>query len=180
MNPQSMSKETNVEVIIGATSADPGSLTSVALLEELLTESIRLRDLYKNARLQIPSGQYRELRRIVDHHYKQQFGIIDLIVDRIRALGGAVGLFASEFLQSGQYCRVLRGPQALNRLLHDFLEAHESLLSMARLHCSNDATYWVRDFAVGQVVLANERQSELISEILLRSDPQQRLQTDVQ
>jgi starvation-inducible DNA-binding protein len=165
---------------VDAASGDAGSRTPVEILEELLTHSIRLRDLYKLARWQIPSGQFRELRRMLDDHYKAQLSLIDVIVDRIRVLGGAVGVFASEFLQSAQTCRLLRGPRALNGLLHDFLEAHESVLSAVRPHDSNDDHHWVRDLAVGQVVLTNEQQCELISGVLLRNDPQQRfLQTDV-
>jgi hypothetical protein len=129
-----------------------------------------------SARGKIPSSQFRELRRMLDDHYKEQLGLIDVIIDRIRDLGGAVGVFASEFLQCAQYCRLLRGPGAVNRLLHDFLDAHESLLSVARPH---DEPHWVHDFAVGQVVLTNEGQCELIGGMLLRNEPQQRFrQTD--
>jgi starvation-inducible DNA-binding protein len=183
MNPQSMrAEEFEVEMINRAirTASNAASRSSVAVLEELLTHSIPLRDLYKNARLQIPSGQFPELRRILDDHYKEQLSLVDAIIDRIRVLGGAVGVFASEFLQSGQSCRLLRGPRAFRGLLHDFLDAHESVLSAARPHYSNDDHHWVRDFAVGQVVLTNEQQCELISGLLLRNEPQQgSRQTDV-
>lgn len=156
---------------VAAASAEAASRRPLAVLEELLTHSIRLRDLYKNARWQIPSGQLRELRGILNDHYKEQLGLIDVIVDRIRALGGAVGVFASEFIQSTQACRPLRGPRALNRLLHDFLDAHDSVLSAARPHDSDDGQRWVRDLAVGQVVLTNEQQCELINGMLLKSEP---------
>jgi hypothetical protein len=54
----------------------------------------------------------------------------------------------------------LRGPRALNGLLHDFLDAHESVLSAACPRESNEDHSWVRDFAVGRVVLTNEQQCE--------------------
>lgn len=171
MNPQSICvKEPNPVV---ATLDEAGSRTTVAVLEELLTHSIHLREFYKNARWQVPSSQFLDLRRMLDDHYKEQVSLVDVLVDRIRILGGAVRVFASEFLQRSQFCRVLRGPRAVNRLLHELLEAHESVLSAARPHDSNDHHHWVRDFAVGQVVLTNEQQCELISGMLLSNEPQQ-------
>ncbi len=171
MNPQSMCVEQSSPVV--ATVDEAGLRTTVAVLEELLTHSIHLREFYKNARWQIPSSQFHELRRMLDDHYKGQLSLIDVVVDRIRILGGTVRVFASEFLRSTQFCRVLRGSGALNRLLHDLLEAHESVLSAARPHDSNDHHRWVRDFAVGQVVLTNEQQCELINGMLLSNEPQQ-------
>jgi starvation-inducible DNA-binding protein len=182
MNSQSMRSEEfeTAAAALAGSAADAVSRRPVVVLEELLTQSIQLRDMYKNARWQVPSGQFGELRRILEDHYKEQLSLIDVIVDRIRVLGGAVGVFASEFLQSTRFCRLLRGPRALNRLLHDFLEAHESVLSAARPHDSNGDHQWMRDFAVGRVVLTNEQQCESINGMLLRNDPQQRLlQSDV-
>jgi starvation-inducible DNA-binding protein len=160
--------------VVAAAAADAASRTTGAVLEELLTQTIRLRDLYKYARRQVPSDQFGELRRTLDDRYQEQLSLVDVIVDRIRVLGGAVGVFASEFLQSPQVCRPLRGPRALNGLIHDLLEAHESVLSAARPHHSNDDHPWMRDLVVGQVVLTNEQQCELISGMLLKNEPQQR------
>jgi starvation-inducible DNA-binding protein len=161
-------------------SCDPALRTTVAVLEELLTHSIHLRELYKNARWQIPSGQFREVRQMLDDHYREQLSLIEVIVDRISLLGGAVRVFASEFLRSPQMSRVLRGPGALNRLLHDLFDAHEIVLSVARPHDSSDDQHWVRDFAVGQVVLTNKQQCESVNGILLSNEPQQRFrQSDV-
>ena len=174
MNPRPMRPTKDPRIapaMVAATAADVASRTPLAALEELLTHSIRLRDLYKNARWQVPSGQFGGLRRILDDHYKEQLNLIDVIVDRIRALGAPVGVFASEFLQSAPCCPPLRGPKALNRLLHDFFDAHESLLSAARPHDSNDDQPWVRDLVVGQVVLTNEQQCESINGVLLKSEP---------
>ena len=161
--------------VVAAAAATVASRTTGAVLEELLTHTILLRDLYKNARRQLPSSQFGELRRMVDDHYQGQLNLVDIIVDRIRVLGGTVGVFASEFLQSPPVCRPLRGPRALNRLIHDFLEAHESVLSVARPHYSNHDHDWMRDFAVGQVVLTNAQQCELIGGMLFGSEPQQRV-----
>jgi starvation-inducible DNA-binding protein len=182
MNPRSMRPTNHPRITpagAAATAADAASRTPLAVLEEMLTHSIRLRDLYKNARWQISSGQFGGLRRILDDHYKEQVRLIDVIVDRIRVLGGTVGVFASEFLQSAPSCRLLPGPRALNRLLHEFFDAHESVLGAARSNDSNDERPWVHDFAVGQVVLTNEQQCESINGVLLKNEAPLRVcQTD--
>ncbi len=159
---------------------EPASHTPLAVLEELLTHSIRLRDLYKNARSQIPSDHCGDLRLIMDEHYKEQLGLIDVIVDRVRVLGGAVGVFASEFLQGDKCRRLLRSAQALKQLLHEFLDAHESVLRAARPQDSDEDEHWMRDVAVSQVVLTNEQQCESINGVLLKNGAPLRFrQTDV-
>jgi starvation-inducible DNA-binding protein len=164
----------------GAEAPEQRLRSSVAVLEEVLTESIRLRDSYKHARLQIPSGRSSELSRVLNEHYQEQVELVDVIVDRIRALGGAVGVFASEFLQSPQYCRMLRGPSAFQQLLRGLLDAHESILSTARPPHANDDAAWMHDFAVGRVVLANEQQCDVIDKVLHTNAPGAMLrQTDV-
>jgi starvation-inducible DNA-binding protein len=174
------SNSSKVSTVVAAVAVEAAARTPASVLEELLAHSIRLRNLYKNARSQISSTEFRELRRILDDHYREQLSLIDAIVDRIRALGGAVGVFASDFLQGAQFCRVLRGPRALNRLLYELREAHESVLGAARVQDSGDDHHWVRDFAVGQVVLTNEQQGEVINGMLLRNDPRQRFcHTDI-
>src|ERR1700679_2157377 len=68
----------------------------VEVLEELLTHSIHLRDIYKNARWQTADLQFRSLRQLFDGHYNEQIQLVDLLVDRIRALNGAGRIFAGD------------------------------------------------------------------------------------
>ena len=84
---------------IPVTGADASPCKTVAVLQELLTQSIHLRDLYKNARWQFSGMEFRDLRQMLDDHYKAQLSVIDVLVDRIRNLGGAARVFAGDFLQ---------------------------------------------------------------------------------
>ena len=164
---------------IPVTGADASPCKTVAVLQELLTQSIHLRDLYKNARRQFSCIESRDLRQMLDDHYKEQLSVIDVLVDRIRNLGGAARVFAGDFLQRTQFRHSLRGRIAPKRLLHELLEAHESVLDAARPNGSDEDHLWMRDLAVGQVMLTNDVQSWAINERLLGHDPQQRfLQMD--
>jgi DNA-binding ferritin-like protein len=82
--------------------ANAESRKTIAVLDELLNQSIHLRDLYRNARWQTADIQYRRLRRLFERHYIEQLQLVDVLTDRIRLLGEARQLFASTFLQSEQ------------------------------------------------------------------------------
>jgi hypothetical protein len=136
-------------------------------LEWLLDGSIRLRDLYRHARGQTGDSQLVQLRQIFDAHYKEQVRLVDLLIDRARIAGGAGRVFAGTFLQVPQPSWDLRSRQTRIRMLRTLLDAHEQILSVALPggdEKKDDA--WIRDFAVGQVVLANEEQSRWICDLL--------------
>ena len=146
---------------------------TVVLLDDFLTHTLPLRDLYKSARYQCDDIHFRHLRALLDTHYKEQLALVDVLVDRIRALGGASRVLAGAFLQGTPSCYALRGQCAPNRLLCDLLEAHESVLSAAY----TAGTYGLRadpsalhDFAAGQVMLANNLQRSSVEEQLVRLD----------
>jgi starvation-inducible DNA-binding protein len=150
---------------------------TVALLDELLAHSIRLRDLYTNARWQTTDIQFRHLRLLFDGHYKEQLRLVDVLIDRIRMLGYPGRVLAGVFLQGTQFSYALRGRTSPIRLLRDLLDAHELVLSAARPGTNSGSQDGpsIRDFAVGQVVLTNDLQSRSIGEQLARRDDKRRL-----
>jgi len=158
-----------------STDGDAESHKTIAVLSELLGQSIDLRDLYKNARWQTADIQYRRLRQLFGRHYKEQLQLVDVLTDRIRVLGGARRLFASQYLQGTRFACALRGNKAAGRLLCELLDAHEAVLNTGRTNGSALDEQWARDFAVGQVVLTNDAQRSSISDELADSDPRQRV-----
>jgi starvation-inducible DNA-binding protein len=153
-------------------STGDGNATSktVTLLDELLAHSIRLRDLYTNARRQTSDIEFHHLRLLFDGHYKGQLRLVDVLVDHIRMLGYTDRVLAGVFLQGTQFSYALRGRTSPIRLVRDLLDAHELVLSAAcpSAHSdSRDDSPSIRDFAVGQVVLTNDLQSWAISEQLI-------------
>jgi starvation-inducible DNA-binding protein len=139
-------------------------------LDELLTHSIRLRDLYRSARLQSAEMPSSRLRVVFDGHYKEQLRLVDVLVDRLRMLGGVHHISAGEFLNGSEVFHGLRSHRMRNRLFRDLLESHDSILTAARPSgkCDKqDDISWIRDFAVGQVVISNELQSQIICELML-------------
>jgi DNA-binding ferritin-like protein len=146
---------------------------TIAVLEELLELSICLRDLYRNARWQTADIQYRRLRQLFDRHYKEQLHLVDVLIERIRTLGGGQQILARNFLQGTQFACVLRGNKGASHLLNELLDAHESVLSTVRSNGSAVNAQWAHDFALGQVVLANDAQSSSIRDELADCEPKQ-------
>jgi starvation-inducible DNA-binding protein len=150
---------------------------TLVLLDELLTYTLRLRDLYKSARCQAADIQFRHLRPLFDTHYEEQLALVDVLVDRIRALGGASRVLAGSFLQGTASAYALRGHLARKRLLCDLLDAHEMVMSAAHpsgAYGQQTDSSAVQDFAVGQVLLTNDQQGCSVQEQLLRLDQARR------
>jgi DNA-binding ferritin-like protein len=135
------------------------ALKTVEVLEVLLAHSIYLRDLYGNARWQTAAAELRRLRQLFDGHHKQQIHLIDVLIDRIRALNGG-GPFARDFIDRTRSFQILRGRASTRHLLVELVDAHESVLSAALPAGTHygQVSSWTRDFAVGQVVLTNDQQ----------------------
>jgi starvation-inducible DNA-binding protein len=164
------------------TTSETQSYATVRILEELLAQSIHLRDLYKTARWQTADVQHRQLHQLFDVHYKEQIRLVDVLIDRIRMLGGSGSVFAGDFVKDSQ-CSCLRlGRKAAFRLVGELLDAHESVLNTAQPTRVGGDHKWARDFAIGQVVLTNDQQSWSLSEQLvtarLRKEFFDRLQTE--
>jgi starvation-inducible DNA-binding protein len=164
--------ESHRKIPHGSPEISQGNVTAdktVVLLDELLTHTLPVRDLYKTARCQAVDIHFRQLRELFDTHYKEQLRLVDVLVDRICALGGANRVLAGTFLQGTQPTYILRGHLAPKRLLCDLLDVHELVLSAAHAAGTNgpqtDASA-DRDFAVGRVVLTNDLQGHSVREQL--------------
>jgi hypothetical protein len=147
--------------------ADPASSETTNPLGSLLAGSIRLRDLYRHARRRTCDGRFGRPQTMFNAHCKEQVGLVDLLVDRVRIAGGASRIFADTFLQDPQPSWDPRSRSARLPMLRTLLDAHELILAVAL--SGGDETNdhaWIRDFAVGQVVLTNEQQSQSICDLL--------------
>jgi hypothetical protein len=146
---------------------DADSSESSNPLESLLNCSIRLRDLYRHARGRANDCQLVDLRRIFDTHHKEQVRLVDALIDRARSGGAAGRIFAGTFLRDPKPFWDSRSRHAAIRMLQTLLDAHEQILSVALLgSAEQQEDVWIRDLAVGQVVLANEEQRRAIGDLL--------------
>ena len=58
-------------------------------LNQLLADTISLRDVYKKSHWQVAGPTFYQLHLLFDKHFGEQLELVDLIAERIQLLGGA-------------------------------------------------------------------------------------------
>jgi starvation-inducible DNA-binding protein len=146
------------------------SSTVISVLRALLSHTIGLRDLYKRARGCERESAPNQLRRLFDAHFQEQLRLVDVLIDRARLLGGD-SIFAGDSMPSTRVPFTVRGGPDQRRMLRDLLDAHESIIYAAHPSGAGDekeGSAWIRDFAVGQVVLTSQLQIRAIEDLFVR------------
>src|ERR1700730_8719932 len=105
---------------------------SVENLNQLLADTITLRDLYKKHHWQVAGPTFYQLHLLFDKHYEEQNELVDAIAERIQLLGGVSIAMAHDVADTTLIPRPPKGreqaPAQISRLLH----AHEIVLKEAR------------------------------------------------
>src|SRR3954462_11452946 len=60
----------------------------VQLLNQILADTVTLRDLYKKSHWQVSGPTFYQLHLLYDKHYREQAELVDAIAERIQTLGG--------------------------------------------------------------------------------------------
>lgn len=140
---------------------------SIENLNQLLADTITLRDLYKKHHWQVAGHTFHQLHLLFDKHYKEQNELVDSIAERIQLLGGVSIAMAHDVAEMTMIPRPPRGreevPVQISRLLH----AHESVLLEARTmakQASSDGDDGTNDLLVSDVIRTNELQVWFLAE----------------
>ncbi len=151
---------------------------SVANLNQLLADTMTLRDLYKKHHWQVSGPTFYQLHLLFDKHFKEQSELVDLLAERIQTLGGVTIAMAPDVAETSIIPRAPRGreevPSQLSRLLH----AHEIVLKESRTmarQASKDGDEGTNDILVSDVIRTNELQvwfasQHLVDEPVVRGD----------
>ena len=140
---------------------------SVEHLNQLLADTMTLRDLYKKHHWQVAGPTFHQLHLLFDKHYEQQTELVDAIAERIQMLGGVSLAMAADVAEATLIPRPPKGreevPVQISRLLH----AHEVVLkearTMARL-ASERGDDGTNDLIVSDIIRANEQQAWFVAE----------------
>src|SRR5215467_528873 len=105
---------------------------SIDNLNQLLADTMTLRDLYKKHHWQVSGPTFYQLHLLFDKHYEEQNELVDKIAERIQLLGGVSVAMAHDVAETTLIPRPPKGreevPVQISRLLH----AHEVVLKEAR------------------------------------------------
>ena len=140
---------------------------SVENLNQLLADTITLRDMYKKHHWQVAGPTFYSLHLLFDKHAEEQDKLVDTVAERIQLLGGISVAMAHDVAETSLIPRVPKGresvPVQISRLLH----AHELIIrearSMARIAADHgdDGT---NDLLVSDVIRRNELQVWFLAE----------------
>src|SRR6516225_7317619 len=159
-----------VSVMIPLELEEPVRLEMTEKLNQLLADSMTLRDLYKKSHWQVSGSTFYQLHLLFDKHYDEQVEIVDTIAERIQLLGGISLAMAADIAETTQIERPPRGREEVPVQLSRLLDAHQVIISDCRDlaeradKLGDDGT---NDLAVSDVLRTNELQSWFLSELLV-------------
>lgn len=143
---------------------------SVSNLNQILADTMTLRDLYKKHHWQVAGHTFYQLHLLFDKHHDEQAELVDAIAERIQLLGGVSIAMAHDVAETTLIPRPPRGREEVPVQLSRILEAHELILeetrSMAR-QASDAGDDGTNDLLVSQVLRTNELQTWFVAEHLV-------------
>jgi starvation-inducible DNA-binding protein len=139
-------------------------------LNQLLADTITLRDMYKKHHWQVAGHTFYQLHLLFDKHHGEQDELVDQIAERIQLLGGISLAMAADVAETTMIPRLPRGREAVPVQLSRLLEAHELILKEAHTmakqatEAGDDGT---NDLLVSDVIRTNELQVWFLAEHLV-------------
>ena len=148
-------------------------LKSVEALNQVLVDTITIRDMYKKHHWQVAGHTFYQLHLLFDKHFEEQTELVDLLAERVQRLGGITLAMAADVAETTNIERPPRGREEVPVQISRLLEAHEIILKESRQYAKDadeagdDGT---NDLLVSDVIRTNERQVWFISEHLVQTD----------
>src|ERR1700750_1073515 len=140
---------------------------SVDNLNQLLADTMTLRDLYKKHHWQVAGHTFLPLPHLYNKHYGEQNEAVDAVAKRVQLLGGVSVAMAHDVAETTLIPRAPRGreeaPVQISRLLH----AHEIVLKEARTmarRAAEGGDDGTNDLLVSDVIRRNALQVWFVAE----------------
>ena len=143
---------------------------SVENLNQILADTMTLRDMYKKHHWQVAGHTFYQLHLLFDKHHGEQDELVDTIAERIQLLGGISLAMAADVAETTIIPRPPRGREEAPVQLSRLLEAHETILKEARTMAEQAADAGddgTNDLLVSDVIRTNELQVWFLAEHLV-------------
>jgi starvation-inducible DNA-binding protein len=144
--------------------------TSVNNLNQVLADTMTLRDMYKKHHWQVAGVTFYQLHLLFDKHHGEQDELVDTIAERIQLLGGVSIAMAADVAETTIIPRPPRGREEVPVQISRLLEAHEFILKEARAmarQASEVGDDGTNDLLVSDVIRRNELQVWFLAEHLV-------------
>ena len=149
---------------------EPVRLEMTEQLNQMLADTMSLRDLYKKAHWQVAGATFYQLHLLFDKHFDEQVEIVDTIAERIQLLGGLAIAMAADVAETTQIERPPRGREEVPVIISRLLDAHQIIIRQCRElaeRSSKLGDQGTNDMVVSDVLRANELQAWFLSEHLV-------------
>ncbi len=149
---------------------EPVRLEMTEQLNQMLADTMTLRDLYKKSHWQVAGPTFYQLHLLFDKHYAEQSELVDTIAERIQLLGGISLAMAADVAETTKIERPPRGREEVPVQLSRLLDAHQIIIGHCRKlaeradQLGDDGT---NDMVVSDVLRNNELQTWFVSEHLV-------------
>jgi len=150
--------------------AEDACRASVENLNQLIVDTMTLRDMYKKHHWQVAGSTFYQLHLLYDKHFDEQSELVDTIAERIQSLGGISLAMAHDVAETTLIPRLPRGRQPVPVQLSRLLHAHEIVLLEARTmarQAAEGGDDGTNDLLVSDVIRTNELQVWFLSEHLV-------------
>jgi len=139
-------------------------------LNQLLADTMTLRDLYKKSHWQVAGPTFYQLHLLFDKHFGEQSELVDTIAERIQLLGGLSIAMAHDVAETTQIERPPKGREEVPVQISRLLDAHQIIIRQCRELAQRASTLGddgTNDLAVSDVLRTNELQVWFLSEHLV-------------
>jgi starvation-inducible DNA-binding protein len=143
---------------------------SIENLNQLLADTMTLRDMYKKHHWQVAGVTFYQLHLLFDKHHGEQDELVDSIAERIQLLGGISIAMAADVAETTLIPRPPRGREEVPVQISRLLEAHEIILKEARTmarQASDAGDDGTNDLIVSDVIRSNELEVWFLAEHLV-------------
>jgi starvation-inducible DNA-binding protein len=150
--------------------SDSTRTASVEALNQLLCDTMVLRDLYKKHHWQVSGPTFYSLHLLFDKHFEEQVELVDKLAERVQSLGGVSIAMAHDVAEMTKLERPPRGREEAPVQISRLLEAHEVILSEAHRTAkmaADNGDDGTNDLVVSDIIRTNEMQVWFLSEHLV-------------
>jgi starvation-inducible DNA-binding protein len=151
---------------------EPVRLEMTERLNQLLADTMTLRDLYKKSHWQVSGPTFYQLHLLYDKHYEVQDEIVDTIAERIQLLGGISVAMAADVAELTRIPRPPKGREEVPVQLSRLLDAHQEIITYCRElaeRADKLGDVGSNDLVVSDVLRANELQVWFLGEHLVEA-----------
>jgi starvation-inducible DNA-binding protein len=144
-------------------------LASVDTLNQILADTMTLRDMYKKHHWQVSGPTFYQLHLLFDKHYGEQVELVDGLAERVQTLGGVAIAMAHDVAETTRIARLPRGREDAAIQMFRLLQAHEIIIDATHQAARTAATNGddgTNDLLVSEVLRVNELQVWFVSEHL--------------